>query len=302
MPLRVYCARERATLKQYISHCLDLCSKWTASVAKVPMKTPRNIMHAENSYARKLILFLGAVSLVTAPIHAQTLQASASSITIGQVINCNSSQLVNITSSGAAITFTASITYAVGDVHGTWLSAEDLSTTHITNGTSPITITVGSGATLGLLVNLNEQIGVSDTATLTLTSISPVGQTITIPVTLNSALACPGLTVNNGVLTAIPASISLSAAQGQTSSQDTIVSNISSSPVTFMVGSNPFFSWLSANSGTYTLQPGQSIAIVVTASAGSMAPGAYSGAIAFAYGPDNNSALFLNVTLTVTSG
>jgi hypothetical protein len=92
-------------------------------------------------------------------------------------------QQISITSSGTAITFNTNINYAPGDVHGSWLSVQDLSTSQRTTGSARITSTVGSGATLGLLASLNDQIGVSDTATVTLTAGS---QTITIPMTLNS--------------------------------------------------------------------------------------------------------------------
>jgi hypothetical protein len=60
-----------------------------------------------------------------------------------------------------------------------------------------------------------------------------------------------------------------------------------------------FFPWLNINFGTCTLQPGQSIALPVTASAGSMTPGLYSGGINFIWRP-NNTVLIVNVTFTVT--
>ncbi|HEX3745216.1 MAG TPA: hypothetical protein VHW09_14830 [Bryobacteraceae bacterium] len=258
-------------------------------------------MHA-TSYATKLILSFGAALLLAAPSYAQTLNASASAITIGQVINCNNSQTLSLTSSGGAITFTAAITYPAGDIYGTWLYATDVSNTHSTNGyDAPITVTVPSNGTASLRVGLNAQIGVSDTATLTLTTTSPTGQTLTIPVTLNSGLGCPGLTVNNGTLTAIPASLQLAAAQGQSSTQDTIVTNLSASPVTFSAGASPFFPWLSTTFGTVTLQAGQSIAVPITASAGSLAPGSYTGTVVISYGPNQLTALFVNVTLTVSA-
>jgi len=256
-------------------------------------------MHAKKSYTAKLMVSFGAVLLLAAPIPAQTLQSSASSVMIGQVISCNTSQVVNITSSGGAITFKTNISYAQGDVHGAWLSVQDQSTGNMTNGATQIASTVGAGATLGLLVNLNNEIGAADTATLTLVAGS---QTLSIPVTENPNLACAGLTVNNGTLTANPAFLSLSAAQGESATQDIIITNISSSPVTFTVGPSPFFgTWLSAGVSSVTLQPGQSISIPVTASAGSLAPGSYTGPLVITYGANDVFALSVNVTLTVAS-
>jgi len=240
-----------------------------------------------------------ATLLLAAPIHAQTLQASVSTITIGQVLNCNDSQTVNLTSSGGPVTFTATITYNAGDTHFGWLYATNLGTTQTTVGTgAPIAATVASGATVSLQVGLNSEIDVNDTATLTLTSTSPAGQTIAIPVSFVTTLACTGLTVNNGTLTAIPASLSLTAAQGQSTTQDVIVTNISSSPVTLSIGPSPLAPWM-AVSASATLLPGQSIAASVTASAGSLTPGVYSSFFEINWGV-LNLPLFVPVTFTVT--
>ena len=257
-------------------------------------------MHSDTCYAKKLILFLSAVALLAPPIHAQTLQTNASSVSLGQVIDCNSEQLVNLTSSGNAITITAAITYASGDLHGSWLSIQDLSTGHTTSSATGITVTVGKGATVGLMVSLNNEIGAADSATVTLTTTSPAGQTISIPVTFTPTLQCTGLTVNNGTLTAIPASLQLSASQGQSATQDTIVTNISSNPVTFTMVASPFFPWLSPGVTTVTLQPGQSFAVPITANAGSLDPGSYTGAVQITFG-QLTSPLFVSVTLTVSS-
>ena len=256
-------------------------------------------MHAKNCYTAKLMLSFGAVLLLAAPIPAQTLQSSASSVTIGQVLSCNSSQIVNITSSGAAITFKTNISYTQGDTYGPWLSVEDLNTRSSTTGATQITSTVAAGATLPLMVSLNRQIGATDTATLTLVAGS---QTLSIPVTENANLACPGLTVNDGTLTSNPAFLTLSAAQGESQTQDIIITNISSSPVSFSVGPSPFFgTWLSTGISSATVQPGGWVSIPITASAGSMAPGTYTGPIVVSYGPNNLDAIYINVTLTVTS-
>lgn len=258
-------------------------------------------MHAEISDTKKLIVFLVAVLLLAAPIHAQTLQASVSTITIGQVINCNDSQTVNLTSSGGAITFTAAITYNSGDNEGSWLYARNISTTSTTIGTdAPVTMTVPSGTTAGLMVGLNAQIGVSDTATLTLTTTSPAGQTIAIPVKLVASLACPNLTVNNGTLSVEPASLSLTASQGTSTTLDAMVTNISSNPVTFVAQPSPLAPWMSIGLGTVTLASGQSIGIPVTGSAGTLMPGPYSSFFEIFWGT-TNSPIFIPVTLTVTT-
>ncbi len=259
-------------------------------------------MKAERSVVKKLILFIGSAALMALPMQAQTLQASASSITVGQVLNCNDSQLLNITSSSGTINFTATLTYASTDLHQGWLYAENVATTATTTGTdTKLSLSVTAGTPLGLMVGLNTAIAVPDAATLTLTTTNttfPV-QTITIPVSFVPTLSCPGYTVSNGTLTAIPASLSFNLAQGQSGSQTVMVTNVSSSNVSFSVGADPMNPFVSAG-GTFTLAPNQSVGVPVTVSAGGLAVGTYSGVIQLAYGPGINPE-FVTVTMNVGS-
>jgi uncharacterized protein (TIGR03437 family) len=258
-------------------------------------------MLVERSVVPKLMLILGAAALLALPMQAQTLSASATTITIGQVMNCNDSQTINVTSSSGSITFKAALVYASADLYHGYLYAENVATSATTIGTDgSITLTTAANSPVSLMVGLNTAIGVADSATLTLTSVglNPV-QTISIPVNFVPSLACTGLTVNNGVLTAIPASLSLTASQGQTATQTIIVTNISANTITFTAAPDPLNPWISGG-GTYTLAPGQAIGIPVSASAGGLAVGTYSGVLVLGYGPGINQE-FVTVSLSVVS-
>jgi uncharacterized protein (TIGR03437 family) len=255
-------------------------------------------MHGERRNLQKLILILGAALLLAAPMHAQTLSASASSITIGQVLDCNDSQVINVSASSGSVTFTAGIQYASTDVHQGWVYVENVATSASTTG-GAISMTVASGTPISLMVGLNNQLGSNDSATLVLTP-KPSGTVINIPVNFLTTLACPGQTVNNGVVTAIPANIAFTLAQGETSSQSSIVSNLSQNTVTITAGASAAAPWMSVIFGTVTLAPGQSVGVPVTVNSTGLATGTYSSFFEVDLGT-GQPPLFVSVTLTVGS-
>jgi len=259
-------------------------------------------MPAKHTDVIKLIFFLAAVLLLAVPIQAQTLQASSTQVTIGQVIGCNDTQVVNLTSSGSQIKLTVAIVYKSGDLHDGWLFVRDTSTGNTTNGSSTLNMTIPASTSIGLEIGLNNQIAASDTATVTLTTTTPAGQTVSITANMSNTLACSPLTAGNGSLIVVPALLSLTAAQGQATTGNVMVTNISANPVTFTALTDAFNnSWLSLGLGTVTLAPGQSIALPVTAFAGSLPLGTYSTWFLLSVGPTNVGSISIPVTFTVTS-
>ena len=251
--------------------------------------------------ARKIVFSFAAVLLVL-PIHATpnaTVQASATQISIGQVFDCNDSQTITLTSTGP-VTLTAAITYAAGDVHDGWLYVKDVGNGGTyTNGTSSASISVTVNTSETLQIGLNSQIGVADSATVTLTTTSPAGQVITIPVSFSPNLSCPYLTANNGSISVMPANVSFSVTQGLSATHDVIVYNISASPVTFTPYQSTQYTWITLGLGTTTLQPGQSVAIPITVNA-SMPVGTYTGLFLVQMAGPGSNPITIPVYLTIT--
>jgi len=255
--------------------------------------------------AKKAVLFFAAVLLLPVlPIHAglnAVVQASATQISLGQVLDCNDSQTVTLTSTGP-VTLTAAITYASGDVHDGWLYVKDAGNGGTyTNGISSASISVTVNTSDTLQIGLNSQIGVADTATVTLTTTSPAGQTIVIPVTFSPNLSCPYLTANNGSISVMPANVSFSVTQGLTGTQDVIVYNISANPVTFTPYQSIQYTWITLGLGTTTLQPGQTVAIPITVNTANMPVGSYSGLFLVEMAGQLPNAITIPVYLTITS-
>jgi trimeric autotransporter adhesin len=256
-------------------------------------------MHAEYTTARKTILFLIAALLIAVPVNAQTLKSSSVSVTVGQVIGCNDNQVVNVSTTSTAIAFNASVAYTPGDPRGNWLYVRDQSNNNVTSTSTAIHSTTGTGG-VNLQIGLNLADGVTaiDHATVTLTSTSPAGQTITINVTYDPNLNCAGVTNDNGTMSLNLSNLNFTLGQGGAQTQYLVLTNVSTSPITIRFGisiNDPF----TLGIGPTTIPPGQKIVIPVTATAGNLPIGTYGGQlniIVVSTGSQINVNLLLNVS------
>ena len=176
-------------------------------------------MQAQYTTAKKITLFFVAAPLLAAPVHAQTLKASSTQITIGRVIGCNDSRHITLTSTSTAIALNAAITYQSGDVHGSWLYVRDMSTGNTTSSSTAVHSTVpatpSNGLDLKIGLNLANLGAGNDKASLVLTTTSPAGQSITINVAYKGDLNCAGVTSDNGTISAEPGGLVLTGLAGQ---------------------------------------------------------------------------------------
>ena len=264
-------------------------------------------MDAEHAKAKKLVLSLVAALLLAVPIHAQTLSASAGQVIIGQVLGCNDAQVVSLKSSSSQITLTATVTYPAADVHDGWVFVRDLSTGNSTNGTSgPITITVPSGSGTNLRIGLNSQIGGDNEATVTLTTASPAGQVLTIPVKFSMNTGCGTVFADNGAVRVENASMTLTASQGLSQTQYLRLKNVTMNQITVALQRKiPFAPWLSIGLSTVNIPGDQLVAVSVTATATTTMPvGTYTSTIVVSTPPagfPNGSEMEIAITFIVTS-
>ena len=201
---------------------------------------------------------------------APTLLASPAglSLTLHQLDPIPSPVALSVTSTGTDLSFTTSTT-------ASWL-----------------TISGGGQTPFSPLVSINPD-GMSPgiyQAAVVLSSTSAANSTLPVPVTL-TLLAGPSLTAQ-------PNNVALGLTQGSAGTATTSVTLNSDSPVAFSVNAQTSSggNWLSVlSSGTSTPS-----VFTVTAAAGNLAPGVYSGAIVVTSSQAVNGSITIPVTLTIS--
>jgi uncharacterized protein (TIGR03437 family) len=273
-------------------------------------------MDAAYNSVKKIVLSVVATALLlAAPIcaNAQTIVVNPAypSNTI-QISNssCNNSQILNLTSTGAAIPVTVSVSYTsttdTGN-NGYWLHAR-------TDTKGPTTGAPGSPAfndTVPASTNtagINLTIGMDRTiapatdqafVTLTPTSGSPI--TITVDYVYNSSCGGNVGSITNGFITITPGTLTMTAPQGGSQLLQLQVQNDTGSTIYFSAATPPGDTWLSTNSTLSTPVAGSSAATVnVTASAAGLNVTGYTSHVTVT--SSSGAALVVTVTFTVTAG
>ena len=269
-------------------------------------------MDAAYNSVKKTVLFVVATALLLAmPIcaNAQTIviNPAFANNTI-QISNstCNNSQILNLTSTAAAIPMTVSVSYLSGDNNGQWLHAYTDTKGPTTGGavfsdTIPAsTNTAGINLTIGMERTIS---AVTDQATVTLTPTSggatPV--TITVNYVYNSSCGGNAGSLSNGFIQITPGTLTMTAPQGGSQALQLQVQNLTGSTIYFSAATPPGDTWLSTGSTLSTPVAGSGTATVnVTASAAGLNVTAYSSQVTVT--SSSGASLVVTVAFTVTSG
>ena len=230
-------------------------------------------MDAVHTYFSKTVLFLATALLMAVPALAQpsfVLNGSAANLTIATYTN--QAVFVNVTSSGAAISFTAKVAYASGDQP--WLTAWPAQSSQV-SGITPTTLT--------FQINYSGPL-VQHPAVITLSATDLSGATdATITVDY------PNGSGASGTITATPSSVTLYAAAGGIATPATVA-------LSGNVGINFGFSSLVTSP-----LGGTCLGAALTAGYGLTTPSNLT-ISANAYGLSNGNTYYGTVTVTPTNG
>jgi uncharacterized protein (TIGR03437 family) len=240
---------------------------------------------AHNSFRKYALLFAIALLVLAAPLSAQQLNLSTSSVTLG-----NQSQTVQVTSTTATqITFTTAVDYS-GDANNPGGVVHWLSVTADNNATTPSNVFLSVSNTAGLAAGQH-------TAVVTLHGTSPAGvtdKTITVTFTVGSGGGGGG----TGNITVSPTTnVVLSASPGFGASQQLTLTTASASPVSFTI-STILQSWLHASSSNTVVSAASPVTLTVSADA--LAAGQYSGN--FSINPTGGTSVPISVQFNVGQG
>ena len=216
-------------------------------------------------------------AVVTTP---ETLTLSASSLTFAYGGTAPPTQAVQVTSSGAPIAVTTSVSTNSG---GNWLTATP------PGGNTPLGVTVG--------VNPAGLVAGTYTGTVTIASASATNSPQTVGVTFNVTTVQPP-TLPTLVLSS--AALSFNATVGGTAApQNVRVTSSDASAVVFtaVTSQTSGGNWLSASPATGSTPATEAVSVNLTG----LAAGTYRGTVTFTSSGASNSPVMLNVTLTVTS-
>jgi uncharacterized protein (TIGR03437 family) len=217
---------------------------------------------AHKLYKNSCLLFTSLTIVLAAPAWAQTpsLSLSTNTVSLNQSVLFGS---VNVTSSGAAITYAASISGLTDNGgNGIWLKL-----TSPASQTTPATIGVQINNTSGMVAG-------NYVATVTLTPSDPVGVAPT-SFTVNWANGGGGGGGGN-TISLSQNTLSLSAASGSSTSGSITVSTTSATNIQLGLTATPTTcgnNWLSAGQNTNTINNGTSASITISASAANIANG-----------------------------
>jgi uncharacterized protein (TIGR03437 family) len=241
-----------------------------------------------------ILLFIALALVLAAPAWAQpALQLNSN------IINLNQSTLsggVNVTSSGAAITFTANITgLTANGGNGQWLRFP-LGTSN--QFTTPSSVVVEIGNFAGMVAG-------TYSATITLTPSAPAGVApATISVTWLNGSGGGGGGGGGNTISLSSTNVGLSAAPGAITFGNVTVTNISASTVT--IASQPGTTscgnaWLTAALSSFSLNGGSSTNLNIQADATGISSNVTcNGTVTVT--PSPGSALTITITFTVGSG
>jgi uncharacterized protein (TIGR03437 family) len=261
-------------------------------------------MDAAQTNFKKIVFFLAAALLFTAPFQAsaQTLAIGSTAIVIGSSA-CNQSQTITVAST-STVQFTVAINYGAGNLNGNWLYANFGNNTPdfgSTSSSTPITATTGPN---GVQLTIGLNYGLASATPVAGVVLTPAGgspQTITVYYTQNTS--CGGNTgsVSNGFFSVSPGNIAISSSQpSQTVTiQDNIGTGFAFTPTV-----SPANSWLSVNASSTTVAGNGSTAITVTGNANETSGvGSYNGILTITPNASGvGGAVNVPVVFTVSSG
>ena len=279
-------------------------------------------MDAAYNSVKKTVLFVAATALLLAtPIcaNAQTIVVNPAypSNTI-QISNssCNFSQILNLTSTGAAIPISVSVSYlSATDVaqNGQWLYARTGAAGPTSGGaafgdTIPALSSPHGPAGINLTIGLNRTISpATDQAyvTLTDTAIPANSVTITVDYTYNSTCGGSAGSTTNGYLTISPGALTMAAPQGGSQTLPLQIQNTTASPVTITTAVSTIPSggtWLTTDQGISSIgiSAGSIYAVNVTANATGLNVTGYTGQVTIT--PSAGTPLVITVSFTVSTG
>ena len=210
---------------------------------------------------------------VTTP---ETLTLSTASLTFTYNGTAAPSQLVQVTSSGAPIPVTTSVSTTDG---ANWLTATP------PGGSTPLPVAVSVNPA-GLAVG-------TYTGTVTIASTGATNSPQTVAVTFAVTTVTPPILPT---LVLSSASLSFTAPVGGTAVPKTVQVTSSGSNVMFTAAASGG-NWLFVSPTTASTPSAEMISVAITG----LAAGTYSGAVTFSSSGASNSPVTLNVTLTVTS-
>ena len=279
-------------------------------------------MDAAYNSVNKTVLFVVATALLLAsPIcaNAQTIVVNpAFTNNTIQISNssCNNSQILNLTSTAAAIPITVSVSYnSTTDTgnNGYWLHARTDTKGPTTgapgspafNDTIPAsTNTAGINLTIGMDRSISPA---TDQAYVTLsdTAIPANSVTITVNYIYNSSCGGNQGSITNGYVTITPGTLTMTAAQGGSQTLPLQIQNLTGSGLTITTAASTLPSggtWLTTDQGTGAvgINAGSTYAVNVTANATGLSVTGYSGQVTIT--PSSGTALVVTVSLTVTAG
>jgi uncharacterized protein (TIGR03437 family) len=257
-------------------------------------------MDAAQTNFKKIVFFLAAALLLTAPFQAsaQTLAVSNTSVVIGSA-SCDDSQVITVTST-STVQFTVAINYGANDLYGQWLyvNTANFGETFL----NPLTAQTGPNG-VQLTIGLNQGIG-SGTAQATVV-LTPAGGTA-VDITVNysqSAASCGPNTgsSSNGSFSVSPAPISISNSQP---SQTVTIQDTNGTGFNFTPSTNPTNSWLSVSYSSLSVSANGTTQITVTGNAAETpGVGTYTGYLTITPNQQGvGSPVTVQVTFTVSNG
>lgn len=221
--------------------------------------------------------YLDNVSIMEVAVDESHLAVSPGSVDFGPVtVGGSGSVSISLSNDGGVSTTVLSITSSNG----------------LFTHNAPSVFTVAAGGTVSFYISFSPVSIGNASGVLTIESNAADNPILTIPLS--------GTGVEEG-LEIGPASMSLTAAAGETAAAQLTLSNTSSSPISWSIAAPP--AWLSVSPANGTLAGGASSLVTVTGNAGSLGGGIYNGVLAVTHNAGNLPSPYnIPVAFEVTEG